>query len=367
VPGIAAEAGRLRQQGADLVVLVAHAGGRCEDLSNPRDLHSCDQASEIFEVVRGLPPGTLQAIVAGHTHGSMAHTFQDVPITSVPEGGIQFGRADLTIHTATRRVSGIRVFPPRNICLHEQPVTGDCQAPGNGVAAQYEGREVRPSEAVAAAMAPVLAAVRERRARPLGVEIADAIERLGTPESPLGNLFADAIRDTVGVDAAISYGGGRGGLRAALPPGPLTFGALYDTFPFDNRVVRARVTGAQLVQTLESQLRQRRRGLVSLSGLRGAVRCEGARPRVTLTRDNGQPISGADELLVASTAYSASRIIWDPVGGDEGAAANENAPLVREVVEQWLNRRGGRISPGDFYDPAVPRWIVPAQGFSCDE
>ena len=367
VPAIATEAERLRRQGVDVVVLVAHAGGRCENTSDAYDLSTCDQRSEIFEVVRGLPRGTLQAIVAGHTHGSMAQVFEGVPITSVPEGGIQFGRMDLSVDTATRRVAGVRVYPPRNICTRVNPVTGDCQAAGNGVPEQYEGKTVQASAAVASAMAPALARVRNLRAQPLGV-VADAdIERLGAPESPLGNLFADAIRLTTGADASISYGGGRGGLRAALPRGPLTFGALYDTFPFDNRVVRARVTGAQLVQTLESQLTQRRRGLVSLSGLRGVVRCAGTQPRVTLTRESGAPITAHDEFVVASTAYSASRIVWEPVAGDEGAAVTESAPLVREVVEQWLRRRGGHISPADFYDAAAPRWSVPPQGFACEE
>jgi 2',3'-cyclic-nucleotide 2'-phosphodiesterase (5'-nucleotidase family) len=365
VPAITAEAERLRGQGADIVVLVAHAGGRCEKTADAYDLSTCDPRSEIFDVVRGLPRGTLQAIVAGHTHGSMAHVFEGVPITSVPEGGIQFGRTDLTIDTATRRVTGVRLFAPRNICLRENPATGDCQAEGNGVAARYEDRVVQTSGATEAAMAPGLAAVRALRARSLGITVDAAIERLGTPESPLGNLFADAIRDTAGVEVAISYGGGRGGLRAALPAGLLTFGALYDTFPFDNRVVRARITGAQLVQTLESQLTQRRRGLVSLSGLRGVLRCEGTQPRVTLMRESGERIGPKDELLVASTAYSASRIVWEPAAGDDGAAVIDTAPLVRDIVEQWLRRRGGRIGPGDFYDAARPRWSVPAEGFSC--
>ena len=143
VPAIATEAERLRRQGADIVVLVAHAGGRCEDTSDAHDLSTCDQRSEIFEVVRGLPRGTLQAIVAGHTHGSMAQVFEGVPITSVPEGGIQFGRMDLNVDTATRRVAGVRVYPPRNICTRVNPATGDCQSAANGVPEQYQGSPCR--------------------------------------------------------------------------------------------------------------------------------------------------------------------------------------------------------------------------------
>ena len=367
VPAIAAEAANLRRQGADIIVLVAHAGGRCDDTSNPRDLASCDSGSEIFGVVRGLPPGTLQAIVAGHTHGAMAHIFEDVPITSVPEGGGQFGRMDLAIDTATRRVADLRVYPPRNICTRENPDTGDCQAAGNGAPVVYEGATVRASDAVASAMAPALAKVRRMRGEPLGVTVAAPIERVGAPESPLGNLFADAIRaSTPGADVAISYGGGRGGLRADLPAGPLTFGAIYDAFPFDNRVVRARLTGTQLALALEGQLANaRRRGLISVSGLRATVRCVGTRPRVTVAHSSGEPIRATDTLVVASTAYSSARVMWANLAGDEGAAMPEDAPLVREMVTGWLRRRGGQIAPGDFYDAAAPRWTVPAQGPTC--
>lgn len=375
VPAISAEAERLRRQGADIVVLVAHAGGRCDDTSNPRDLSSCDQGSEIFDVVRGLPRGTLQAVVAGHTHGVMAHVFEDVPISSVPEGGVQFGRIDLTIETATRRVSDVRVFPPRNICARENPATGDCQAAGNGVPARYEGGVVTASATVAAAMEPALNQVRRLRAEPLGVTVDEVIERIGTPESPLGNLFADALREsTPGADAAVSYGGGRGGLRASLPAGPLTFGALYDVFPFDNRVVRSRLTGGQLAAALEDQLGSaRRRGLISVSGLRATVRCAGTRPRVTIARASGEPISATETLTVASTAYSSQRVVWAALAGEESEAVLEDAPLVRETVAAWLRRGGGHISSHDFYDSARPRWTfigarlqAPGFGPTCE-
>ena len=366
-PAVDREARQLRQQGADIVVLVSHAGGWCDDTSNPLDLSTCGDDSEIFDLVRALPQGTLQAIVAGHTHLPMAHVFQGVPITSVPEGGIQFGRTDLTIETATRRVVAVRPFPPRNICLRENVATGDCQAEVNGAPAHYEGRVVTASDAVRDAMAPALAAVRDLRARSVGVVLNAPIERQGTSESPLGNLFADAIRETAGAEVAISYGGGRGGLRAALPAGPLTFGALYDTFPFDNRVVRTRVSGAELVQMLEGQLTQRRRGLMSVSGLRGVVRCDGTQPRVTLTRESGARIAPDDQLVMASIANSASRVVWEAVAGDEGSAVSDSTPLVREVVEQWLRRKGGQISPAAFFDPASPRWTLPPQGFMCGQ
>src|SRR5262249_38224802 len=73
VQTIAAEAARLRSAGAEVVVVAAHAGGRCDRFDRPADLSSCDADSEIFEVARSLPHGAVNVIAAGHTHGGLAH------------------------------------------------------------------------------------------------------------------------------------------------------------------------------------------------------------------------------------------------------------------------------------------------------
>lgn len=360
------QAASLRQRGAELVIVVAHEGGWCDDTSDPRDLRSCDDGSEIFDLARRLPRGTLQAIVAGHTHGTVAHIVNEVPITSVPEGGGQFGRMDLTVDAATHRVTNVRVHRPRAVCTRENAVTRACEVAPNGVPVQYEGRPVAPSARVEAAMAPELARVEAMRAVPLGAVAETTIGRAGGPETALGNLFADALRESIpGADVALSYGPGRGGLRADLPAGVLTFGPVYDLFPFDNRVVRMGVTGAQLGRSLEDQLTRPRGGLLSVSGVRVAVACEGGRPRVQLTRDDGRPVVAADRYVVAATSYSAGRAAWSVLEGESGVDAVEQPLLVRDIVATWLKRRGGRLRATDFLDPARPRWTLPPQGETC--
>ncbi len=79
VPAIADEATALRAGGAQIVVLVAHAGGACAAFGAPDDLTSCDDSAEIFDVARRLPHGTVDAIVAGHTHDALAHRVAGVP------------------------------------------------------------------------------------------------------------------------------------------------------------------------------------------------------------------------------------------------------------------------------------------------
>ncbi len=365
VPAIVREAAALRQRGAEIVVVVAHEGGWCGDTSNPRDLRSCDEQSEIFDVARRLPPGTVQAIVAGHTHGTMAHIVNEIAITSVPEGGLQFGRMDLEIDAATHRLADLRVHPPRNICTHEDPQAHTCTAPPHGVPVSYEGRTVTPSARVDAAMAPELARVHAMRALPLRTTADTPIGRDGETETAIGNLFADALRQSVpGATAALGYGTGRGGLRTGLPAGPLNFGAVYDVFAFDNRVVRLVVTGAQLTRALEDQLTRNQGRLASLSGIRAAVTCDGAAPRVAVSYDDGRTVAAGDRLIVAASSYSAGRALWTAVEGEPGVESAEQELLIRDAVTRWLWHRG-QLKAADFFDPARPRWTIPAQGPVC--
>ncbi len=53
---IAAAAKQLRADGASIVVVTSHAGGRCTVFTSPTDLSSCEPNEEIMEVARALPP-----------------------------------------------------------------------------------------------------------------------------------------------------------------------------------------------------------------------------------------------------------------------------------------------------------------------
>ena len=69
-------------------------------------------------------------------------------------------------------------------------------------------------------------------------------------ESALGNLVADAQRAAAHAEFAFMNAGG---LRADLAAGAATFGALYSIQPFGNVVMRATMSGAQILRLLESQ------------------------------------------------------------------------------------------------------------------
>ncbi len=103
VPAIVVEAERLRAEGAAVVIVTAHAGGRCRTFDDPSDASSCDASGEIVGVARGLPAGLVDVIIAGHTHASMAHELNGIAVIESSSRGQAFGRVDLEVDVARRR------------------------------------------------------------------------------------------------------------------------------------------------------------------------------------------------------------------------------------------------------------------------
>lgn len=356
-PAIEREARALRRRGATVVVAVAHAGGACADLARPDDLTSCDAAAEIFDVARALPAGLVDAIAAGHTHDAVAHRVAGTPIVQAYSWGRAFGRVDLAVGREDGVVASAAVHPPHEVCVWRDPAGGACVPEGTPGArrAEYEGRPVVPRAEVTGAMRAVVTEVARLRATPVGPAIPAAIGRgEGRGNSPLGNLVADALRDAVpGADAALSYGGGPGGLRADLPPGPVTLGVLYDVFPFDNRVDVLALSGAEIAALIADHRQRPRWGArgLGLSGLVVTDGCDGAAGGVVVADGEGRALPAARRLTVAMSDFLAARA--RRLGLGRALPMAGDPPLVREALVAWMR---GRAVPAAAYGVTGARW-----------
>jgi 5'-nucleotidase len=364
-PAIASEAAALRRDGAAVVIVAAHAGGRCLRFDDPRDLSSCDLPdSEIIRVVRELPKGSVDVIASGHTHGGVAHEVDGTVVMQAFSGGAAFSRADLSIDRAAGRVVAKRVFPPRDLCTRVYEGTTRCDEAAARkrplVPAVYEGRPVQPDDTVARVIAPAIEAVRDVRAEPLGVTLEEPIRRAAVDgESPLGNLFTDAMLAAIpGADVAINNT--RGGLRADLPAGPLTYGRLYETFPFEDRLVTLTLTGAELLRVVRTQLQQAR-AVPGIAGIRVRAACRGRDLSVSLLRPSGQAVAAGDRLTIVTTDFLAAggdRLLA-PVMPRGGFPMASDLPVAREVVADALRRRGGTLAEEHLINRTDPRWRYP--------
>jgi 2',3'-cyclic-nucleotide 2'-phosphodiesterase (5'-nucleotidase family) len=352
-PAITEAARAARQAGAVAVVVLAHAGGRCSRFEAPDDLASCDSSEEIFGVARELPPGLVDAIAAGHTHQGVAHRVAGIPVVQAHSGGRAFARLDLTIDVARRQVAEVRVFPPRWLC----GVAGvPSFAPDACRLSSYEGRPVSFDARTAALLAPDIARAADLRRRPVGVRLRSPLRRGLREESPLGNFTADLLRAAhPGADVGFINGGS---LRSDLPAGPLRYGDLYQSFPFDDGIAVVHLTAGKLAALLARNLGSDG-GILSISGLRAAARCQGAALEVTLLDAQDRPLPPAKPLVAVTNGYLAS-------GGDglfEGIIAPQppaEATPMRERFAAVLSARGGEIDGNDpgWFDLRRPRLQV---------
>ncbi len=343
---IEAEAKALRGDGAEMVVVLAHAGGKCQAFRNDLSQDACETDAEIFRAARALPTGLVDVIVAGHTHAGVAHEVNGIAIIEQFSYGRAFGRVDVKLGGQPRRVESRKLHAPQDLC----PGQGNKPEPETCDAGEYEGKKVERLADVHAAIAPAIDAAKGKRAAVVGTELEEPIRRSYDQESALGNLFADLLLAAVkDADAALMNGGG---LRADLPKGKLSYGALFESFPFDNRLAVATMGVGRLKSILEQNLKSSG-GVLSIAGLNAKAVCEGSRLKVILKRKDGSV--PADSQLIRVVASDFMVLGGDGFWGQQGPAQYEVlTELMRDALERGLAAKKS-LRERDVFNAKKPR------------
>jgi 2',3'-cyclic-nucleotide 2'-phosphodiesterase (5'-nucleotidase family) len=189
----------------DLLVALTHVG--------------YDEDLELARSVKGV-----DVIVGGHSHTDLPGPVQ-VGDTVVVQAGcyaMRLGRLELVVDLDRRRV------------------------------AKWEGRPVvvepdsQPRDPV---VAGAVAELEKKVAATVDVVVGRAARDLD--RDALRDLAERAFRETLGADLGLQNDGG---VRSVVRKGPVTVRALWETFPFDNTLVKVRVRGARLPERLAKRI-----------------------------------------------------------------------------------------------------------------
>ncbi|MBE2252043.1 MAG: 5'-nucleotidase C-terminal domain-containing protein [Myxococcus sp.] len=358
-PEALTSAKRLRERGADLVIAVVHAGGRCAENNDPSDLHSCDtETGEVFEMMKGFPYGTLDAVVAGHTHAQISHFVNGTPIIESVALGRYFGVIDLYVDPASRKLvrEKTRIRSAIEICETVDAASGSCDPRQlkaradevNPVAATWLGKKITPDDAVASLLWPGEARVEALQTKPLGLTVPKTLGRNYDGESPLGSFLADALRTMTRADVSLLN---PGGLRADLAKGAVTYGAVYEVLPFDNAVATLDLTGDQLVSLVRAAY-SAKKGVFQVSGLEVVLdRCPGPSRLKSVHLPGGHGVDPniryrvvmPDFLARGGDGLGPVLSTFDPRSVEFGETRGSN--LRDELVDFWVKNQEPFVAP----------------------
>lgn len=282
-----AQAQALRKQGAQIVVLVAHAGLNCSDVATSKGLRlrsatdpqgRCGEQDEMVQLLHALPAQTVDAVIAGHTHKKVHHFVSQggkpTPVIEAGHHGQYFHLIYLVYDTHTQQLVAeqTRIEGPVPICERIFSHLRDCKVPvqsstetrGPLVLPTFHDRLIAPDKTFHARFAQVRVQT-ETRGRHVVGQATRAIATFGGAESPLGNLATDAMRTAHPDQPADVTLINPGGLRAPFSAGDIHEQDLFRAFPFDNVLCHLQVRGDELEEVLRHALLGRGRPF-SLSG-----------------------------------------------------------------------------------------------------
>ena len=256
---------QLRADGAEVVVVIAHAGAFCDRTGES----GC--AGEIVDLAQHVTQ-RVDAIISGHTHSLVNSIVNGIPIVQGRSRGEAIDVIDLPIHTQGGGTPGHEV---REVLPDSITADADIQAIVTAATQAVAQRVSRPIARIAEYM----------KKSPAGAE----------EQVALGNLIADAMRVEGKGDIGMMN---NGGIRAPLRAGTATYGDLFEVQPFGNILYRVTLDGRALRAYVE-KLVGRRRPIVHISGMLveyDTTRAPGA--RVLSVHVNGVPLNDARSYTV---------------------------------------------------------------------
>ncbi|MBR0721273.1 bifunctional metallophosphatase/5'-nucleotidase [Bradyrhizobium manausense] len=293
---------QLKAQGVEAIVVLIHQGGEpagdyneCPDITGP-----------IVDIVKKFDRA-VDVVVSGHTHRAYVCQIDGRLVTSGDKYGTLVTAIDLKLDPATRDIVGAR---GENVIVANASLARDPE-------------QTALIDAYDKLSAPIAN-------RPAG-SVTQTLSRVPNDagESPLGDVIADAqlaaTRDEKDGSAAIAITN-PGGIRTDIIPkenGTVSYGELFASQPFRNRLVTMTLTGRQLKDMLEQQwLDPKRPRILQVSNgfsyTWDASKPPGERVMADKMTLNGRPIEPATGYRVTLNDYLA-------VGGDGFTVAKQGA------------------------------------------
>ncbi len=293
----------VREKGADIVIALTHLGAEV------------DKSGAVTGELAAL--GNVQGldgIFAGHSHLALSGKIGYIPFVMAYYNGRTIGKLTFIFKNEIKQplytTATLDNLYTRTNTLHEDENT-------KAIYKKY-----------LAQVAPIL---NEK----IGTATVDINHDTKSP-SLMGEWVCDIMRQKTGAQIAIQNGGG---LRTSISKGDLTVGTMYGLMPFDNTMVVARLTGAQVREAIENGLGNEKISFGQLSGV--YVSYDLSKPFgqriLDVVMENGAPLDPNQYYTVVANDFMFS-------GGDnytvlkQGKEIKDTGIPVRDSIIEYVKK-----------------------------
>lgn len=275
VPIVNDLAKELRNDGAQIVVVLAHMGAVTDKKTGETTGNLVDFAKQIKGV---------DAIFGGHTHTIVTTKVNGIPVGVANNAGMGYIDLKITLNSDGTVTAGDMVYnDDYNLYNTKTPVVDQGVQEIVDKAVEDAGPLFKQVIGVAD-----IDLTRTQSANPYG-------------DSILGNWTSEVTKDAVNADFGF---GNNGGLRIDIPKGDITVGTMYTLMPFDNTIVTMSMTGAQIKIVLEQAVQDGGKG-IQVAGL--TFKYDPSKPSMKrvfdMKKSDGTPIDMNAKYLVATNSF----------------------------------------------------------------
>jgi len=313
------ESRKLRNEGADIVLITCHVGVFCEegDMADALSLKMrnkdtnqtsfCFKTDELYTFLEQIPQNVVDGVIGGHLHTIVHHWINEIPVVLGDCNARHFNVLYLTFDTENRRVltNFTEIEGPVPVCENLIDETKTCfvnQSLVNLTNASfynftYHNEFIAEDSELRNIMTPYIDEAEKYKEMVLAyIENAMPIEAYS--ESALGDFISDAVVRATNAEFGLIN---RGMVRINWPIGNLTYYELYETIPFDDDVSTFEITGAEIWDVM-SVLQNGSMAFYPTTGLKQYI-CKANKKLVNITTMNDEPLNLTKTYIVGANNF----------------------------------------------------------------
>ena len=368
---------------ANAVLLLAHVGLKCpndgtkkfelEMRTSKTKQEECNHSDEIYKLLKKLPKGVIDVVVAAHKHDVNHHWIFDTPVMSNENNGkfasVMYLNFDKNDNYKLIK-ENIIIESPLPICSKVFENTKRCETPTYDQEDEYgEIKQFKFHDTIIE-KDPILSDLTNKYIEEYNKSLSDILTATNeelrqqkTKEGALGNLYTDFFRFATGADIGIETSGN---FRTAWQPGNISYASLFNMFPFDNELVRFEVTGKE-VRRMIWEIEEGTYSYYPISGLRVVIKensITGKRKVISVKLFDGEierDIEDDEILSIATEDYLVPKKRGIKGGDDFGKVLKwmniKNLKAyddTRDMFKEYL-RHLALIKSNDWLDEKNPR------------